>query len=422
MKHDSRVHKLILCGALITFALLASRSVSRAAVTTFLDLSSWLAAAGSPIAVEDFADSTLVPGFTITFGQNIPAGNISGGTYNDVAVTQFNDAKNPKLGFAAGTFVFGADWDLGPGGAGDGLVLVLQFTDSTTATLAIGNPLPNAFHGFFGFVSDVPVTSIRLDSPGTGVEAFALDNARFRVGGSPFKFDDAADGAVINTRYSGVVFTNPIGGDIYARLSLSAPSLSNVVSVFASGVPAFDARYGAVDAHLATPVKVVKIDARPVAPLEFLDTLSRRPFLQAFDSANNLLGTVYYAGPLPTGSGEIGPTETLTFVSTANNIAVARWSTQNPLTPPGFTPTYGLFDNFRFGPPNLGVSQRVNQQGTTIYLSWPADPGDWRLMSTTSLTPPVNWQPWPGSQSSYAGLISVSTAATEPSRYFRLSE
>jgi hypothetical protein len=422
MKYNNAIRKWVLCGGLVSFGLLASSGVSRAAVTTFLDLPSWLAAAGSPIAVEDFADSTLLPGFTITFGQNIPAGYIAGGTYNDVAVTQFNDAKNPKLLFAGGTFVFGADWDLGPGGAGDGLLLVLQFTDSTTTTLSIGNPLPNAFQGFFGFVSDVPVASIRLDSPGTGVESFAMDNARFRVGGSPFKFDDVADGTMINTRYSGVIFTNLIGGSIYARLSLSAPSPSNVVSVFGSGVPAFDARYGAVDAHLATPVKVVKIDARPVAPLEFLGTLSRRPFLQAFDSYNNLLGTVYYAGALPTGSGEIGPTETLTFVSTANNIAVARWSTQNPLTPPGYTPTYGLFDNFRAGPPNLAVSRSVGPSGTTVYLSWPADLGDWRLMSTTSLTPPVNWQPWPGSQSSHYGLISVSTTATDASRYFQLSE
>src|ERR1035437_805399 len=232
MKRNSTIRKLVLCQALEAFALLASRGVSHAAVTPYSSLPSWLAAAGSPIAVEDFSDATLVPGFTIAFGQNSPPGYIGGGTYNDVAVTQFNDAKNPKLQFAGGTFVFGADWDLRPGGAGDGLLLVLMFTDSTTTTLSIANPLPNAFNGFFGFVSDVPVAAIRLDSPGTGVESFAMDNARFRVGGSPLKFDDAVDGALIDPRYSGVVSTNPIGGDIYARLSQSAPSPSNVVSVF----------------------------------------------------------------------------------------------------------------------------------------------------------------------------------------------
>lgn len=30
-------------------------------------------------------------------------------------------------------------------------------------------------------------------------------------------FDDVADGTVINTHYAGVTFTNPIGGNIYAR-------------------------------------------------------------------------------------------------------------------------------------------------------------------------------------------------------------
>ena len=42
--------------------------------------------------------------------------------------------------------------------------------------------------------------------------------------------------------------------------------------------------------------------------------------------------------------------------------------------------------------------------------------------TTTDLTAPVNWQPWTGSQNSFAGLMSVSTAVTGPSRYFRLSE
>lgn len=415
MKNNKAICQWLSCCAVTAAALLASSGVSRAALTTYTDLTSWLAAAGSPIAVEDFADGTLLPGFTITFGNNSPPGNIAGGTYNDVAVTQFNNANNPKLQFAGGTYVFGADWDLSPGGAGDGLLLVLTFTDSTSTTLSIGNPLPNAFHGFFGFVSDVPVASFRLDSPGTGVEAFSMDNARFRVGGSPFRFDDAADAAVINTRYPGVTFTNPIGGNIFARRTQFAPSLSNVVSVFGSGVPEFDARFGAVDARLASPVSVVKIDARPVAPPEFLGTLNRRPFIQAFDAANNLLGTVYYAGALPTGGGQIGPTETLTFSSPTANIALARWSVQNPLAPPGYTPVYGLFDNFQFGPPSLAISR----QGSTISIAWPGT--GWQLVSTTNLTPPVNWQPWPGSQTSHGGLTSVSTTATSASRYFKLS-
>lgn len=129
-------------------------------------------------------------------------------------------------------------------------------------------------------------------------------------------FDDAADGAIINTRYPGITFTNPVGGNIFARNGSGfAPSSPNVVSVFGSSFPQFDARNGAVDGYLATPVASVSVDARPVAPFEFLTPLTRRPFLQAFDAANNLLGTVYYAGPLPTTVAGVGPTETLTFTS-----------------------------------------------------------------------------------------------------------
>ena len=340
-------YRWLLGCAFTTVALLASRDVAHAAVTPYSNLASWTAAAGSSVLVEDFADSSLVPGLAIIFGKNIPAGSISGGTYNDVGVTQNNDAGNPKLDFGGGTFVFGADWDFAPGGAGDGLVIVLKFVDATSTFLFLGNPAGAAFNGFFGFVSDVAVSSIRLDSP--DVESFSMDNARFRFPVGKINFDDATNGAVINTRYAGVTFTNPIGGNIFARHGSGfAPSPPNVVSVFGTGVPAFDARFGAVDGRFATPVGTVSIDARPQAPVEFLTALTRRPFLQAFDAGGALLGTVYYAGALPTGGGAIGPTETLTFTSTANNIAVVRFSSQNPGSPPTVPPTYGLFDNLCF--------------------------------------------------------------------------
>lgn len=163
-------------------------------------------------------------------------------------------------------------------------------------------------------------------------------------------FDDAADGTMINTRYPGVTFSNPVGGNIFARSGAGfAPSSPNVVSVFVSGFPYFDARFGAVDATFDTPVGSVSIDARPVAPFEFLGALIKRPFLQAFDASGNLLTTVYYLGALPTGSSEVGPAETLSYVSTANNIKRVRFTTQNPTQAPVAPATYGLFDNLNFG-------------------------------------------------------------------------
>jgi hypothetical protein len=160
----------------------------------------------------------------------------------------------------------------------------------------------------------------------------------------------------------------------------------------------------------------VKIDVRPVAPFEFLGSLTKRPFLQAFDTNNNLLGTVYYAGALPTGVGEVGPTETLTFTSPANNIAAARFSSQNRNSPPAAPPTYGLFDNFRFGLPTLTMTS----QGSQMVLSWSKDATGWVLVYATSLSPPVNWQPWAGTLTTNAGLISAPVPTMSGSRFFRL--
>ncbi|HZV35755.1 MAG TPA: hypothetical protein VFB72_14365, partial [Verrucomicrobiae bacterium] len=108
-----------------------------------------------------------------------------------------------------------------------------------------------------------------------------------------------------------------------------------------------DARGGAVDVHFATPMAIVKIDARPVAPPEFT-TLTLRPYLQGFDSNNNYLGTVYYSGPLPTNSSQVGDVETLVFSSSTTNIAYARFSSQNPGTN-DVDPSYAMFDNLRYG-------------------------------------------------------------------------
>src|SRR4051812_13074226 len=113
----------------------------------------------------------------------------------------------------------------------------------------------------------MPILSLHrtsLSSAAIVIMAFGLCLSRASAG--VINFDDAADGAAINTRYAGVTFTNPISGNIFARNGAGfAPSPANVVSVFGTGFPIFDARFGAVDARLATPVGSVSIDARPVA-------------------------------------------------------------------------------------------------------------------------------------------------------------
>lgn len=169
-------------------------------------------------------------------------------------------------------------------------------------------------------------------------------------------FDSVVSGTVINSAFVGVQLSNPIGGDVYAReQSTFAPSLPNVASVVppsGSGLPGqsvfafFDAMQGAVEARFATPQSTVSIDARPVSPLEFLGTLTNRPFLEAYDANGVLLSRALYTGPLPTTAAfTVGPTETLTITSASNNIAYVRFSSQ---TSQSVIRTFGLFDNLMF--------------------------------------------------------------------------
>jgi PEP-CTERM motif len=147
-------------------------------VTVYNTLASWTAAATGTVVVEDFADAALQAGFSTAQG-----GSVGGGVFNGLALTQFNDAANPLWNFGA-TAAFGADFDFGPGGAGDGLLLAIDFVDgSSIAQAFIGNPAGGTFAGFFGLVASTAIKSVRFDSPFTGQEEFNADNLRFTTAG-----------------------------------------------------------------------------------------------------------------------------------------------------------------------------------------------------------------------------------------------
>ncbi len=222
-------------------------------------------------------------------------------------------------------------------------------------------------------------------------------------------FDDVAGETVINTHYAGLTFTNPIGGNVIARNGGGfAPSSPNVVCITnGGGLPYFEARFGAVDVHFATSVRVVKIDTRPVAPFEFLTPLTKRPFLQAFDSGYNLLGTVYYAGPLPTNAAQVGPIETLVFTSTTDNIAYARLSVQNSA---GVVATYGMFDNLRYGDGSFSLNvNAVGSAGAGGYVLT-SPPGPYYYGSYVTLT--ASWSG--GSSYAFAGWSGDSNSIVNP--------
>jgi hypothetical protein len=182
-------------------------------------------------------------------------------------------------------------------------------------------------------------------------------------------FDDVADGTVINTHYSGLIFTNPLaaGSYVFARYSASAETPPNVVSI--GGNLFFDQRDGYVEVFLSSAAQTVSIDAAAVAPPEFMGVLTKRPYLQAFDFYGNYLGTVYYpTSLLPTTSSGQGPWYTLSFTSSTQNVWTVVFSSEPP---GGGNPTYGKFDNFSWsvGPPANDIGLRAYDGTGTIKIA-----------------------------------------------------
>lgn len=174
-------------------------------------------------------------------------------------------------------------------------------------------------------------------------------------------FDNVADATVIDNTYAGlgVTFNNPLGGSIFARTTTAAASPNNVVSVFDTGVPAFDARFGAVEAVFSSGQRFVSIDAAILRLPEGLGTPINFPKLEIYDTNNVFVTSVnwdFSQIPQP-GAGAITGYETLSFTAAGDTIGKVRFLSGQP----GGSPSnFGLFDNLEF------------RQGTTNPLPLPS--------------------------------------------------
>jgi hypothetical protein len=184
-------------------------------------------------------------------------------------------------------------------------------------------------------------------------------------------FDNVADGTVINSVYSGlgVTFVNPLGNaDIYARASATNASPANVVSVFATGVPAFDARWGAVEAVFSQGQKNVSIDAAILRLPEGFGTPLNSPKLEIYGLANNLITTIswdFSAIPQP-GVGGITAFQTLSYTSGSDNIGKVRFFSSQP----GGSPSnFGIFDNLAFNRDDGNGGATVPEPGTPFLVA-----------------------------------------------------
>jgi hypothetical protein len=155
---------VVLCGC--------GSSAIGATITTFTNLGSWTGAAGSPIIIENFSDSTLVSGLSVT---NFGAGSIAGGVFNGPLN---NGNKTIAFGFSPSTFAIGGDFNITVSGNNSGVRLEVDFQGGGSQIVATLN---TAFNGFFGLVSDTAISQLRLVhvQPPTAAEGFTLDNLRF---------------------------------------------------------------------------------------------------------------------------------------------------------------------------------------------------------------------------------------------------
>jgi hypothetical protein len=161
---------------------------SAAVVTAYNSLAAWTGAATGRVVLEDFADTTLATGLTVN-----PAGGAINNGKLDSALAVYGlciggGAGCPAtttFGFTPGTTAFSAEWDLEPGGRGNGIYFEITLAGGGVQTVSgITNPAGGTFAGFYGFVSDVAITGIRLGSGFTGQgETFDADNLRFTVAG-----------------------------------------------------------------------------------------------------------------------------------------------------------------------------------------------------------------------------------------------
>ena len=168
---------LLICA---TCMLMGSQVAQAANIQVFNNRVAWQAAASSSmfaITTEDFSDSTLDGGLSVTAG-----GVVNGAFSGDALPLVFPNPGTFK--FQHGVLALGGDWDLTPGGSGGGVMLTATFEDGTQQLIgSMLNPSATVqFTGFFGFVSDKPIVTITYQNPMlTGnSELFTLDNLSFR--------------------------------------------------------------------------------------------------------------------------------------------------------------------------------------------------------------------------------------------------
>jgi len=137
-------------------------SAADAAVITYTNAATWGTALGSAFSTENFNDSTLNAGLSITSTN----GSIQANQFRDRVV---KGGAQTTFTFANQITGFGGTWDTSAGGQGQGL-------DIFSNNVLVGS-IAN-FNGFYGFISTIGFNSVVVrGGSNAGVsETYTLDN------------------------------------------------------------------------------------------------------------------------------------------------------------------------------------------------------------------------------------------------------
>ena len=162
-----KIKSLVVAG--VTAVVLCS--TANASFITFTDRAAWSAAVGGTFAEETFSSASTT-GFSI---EGIGSGHSTGignGVYHDRTVL---DTTYTNYHFDSLINAFGANWDLTPGGPGQGLQLVI-------GGQLVTPQIPNTYSGgFFGLVSTTAfnLVSVHSGSFNGSAETHDVDNVVF---------------------------------------------------------------------------------------------------------------------------------------------------------------------------------------------------------------------------------------------------
>lgn len=181
--------------AAVVLFTIGSTAVNAATVTVYTDKTQWEIAVGRPYRTEDFAGAQLNTGVSFV---STESGHINPAQeyYQDVLASQSQNEPMTTWSFVPQITAFGGNWVLGgPGGSGNSLLVYIA-----DGSLYVGF-IPNSYNGgFWGFVSDTPLTSVRLvGGSGTNQQNYTLDNMVYAP--VPPAADLDADGDVDGTDF-----------------------------------------------------------------------------------------------------------------------------------------------------------------------------------------------------------------------------